>query len=240
MFDLLGGFLLAALPALPILLWIRKNDSARPEPLGLIGRGLLLGFIAVAPAAIIEFFLFFVVDRFAGLGRRFAEAFLLAALVEEGLKFLFLRRWLWKRAEFDEATDGIVYAVAVSLGFAVVENFVYTWHRPELLVIRSITAVPLHAIATGQLGFWLGVEKLRERGLGLAILPAGGWLRGLAAAVFIHGSYDFLILGGDWTSFLVLPFLLVAFLLLRRRFALARRIDEDAGFSVDSLKGMGR
>ncbi len=277
MLDLVGGFLLALLPALPILFWLRRNNarnldeapggsartesqsartdslSARIEPWsargesagrestprksgGMIGRGLLLGFFAVAPAAIVEFFLYYAAAPLVGLGQRLFEAFILAALVEEGLKFAFLKRWLWRRPEFSTATDGIVYAVAVSLGFAVIENFVYTWHRPDLLLIRSLTAVPLHAIATGQLGFWLGLEKMREGGHALATFPKGGWMRGLASAVFVHGSYDFLILGGDWSAFLVLPLLLVAFFLLRRRFAFAGRIDEEAGLSVDSLK----
>ena len=174
--------------------------------------------------------------RSEGAGSRFIEAFLVAALIEEGLKLAFLRRWLWKSREFDEAADGIVYAVAVSLGFAVVENFIYTWHRPELLIIRSLTAVPLHALASGLMGYWLGIEKLREREGERNGLPRGGWARGLAIAVFVHGSYDFLLLGGGAPALLVLPLLLVSFFILRKRFAIARRIDERPGISVDSLK----
>ena len=235
MFDLAGGFFLAALPALPILLWLRSNDKARPEPVGLIGKGLFLGIMAIGPAALLEYVLFPLVASFGGLGSRFIEAFLVAALIEEGLKLAFLRRWLWKKLEFDEATDGIVYAVAVSLGFAVVENFIYTWHRPGLLIIRSLTAVPLHALATGLMGYWLGVEKVREKWGDQGGLPRGGWARGLGIAVFVHGSYDYLLLGGGLPALLILPLLILSFLLLRRRFAVARRIDERPGFSVDSL-----
>ena len=236
MFELAGAFFLAALPALPILVWLRRGDRRRPEPLGLVGRGLLLGFIAIAPAAVFEYLLFPLASLFPGFGGRIFEAFFVAALVEEGLKLLFLRRWLWNLREFDEAVDGIVYAVSVSLGFAIVENFIYTWNRPELLIIRSLTAVPLHAIATGIMGYWLGLEKLRERGApGMAGLPRGGWPRGLGAAVIVHGGYDFFLLGGGAAAFLILPLLVIAFLFLRFRFAEARRIDEATENMVDSL-----
>lgn len=243
MFDLAGGFALAALPAIPILIWLRRNDRARPEPIGLVGKGLLLGFLSVMPAAVLEYLLFPFIAPSGGLGARFFEAFIVAALVEEGLKFAFLRRWLWRESAFDEAADGIVYAVSVSLGFAIIENFIYTWHRPEVLIVRSLTAVPLHALATGQLGYWLGVEKLREKRksvLGPAgtagSLPRGAWPRGLAEAVFVHGAYDFFLFGADLAALLIVPLLIVAFFILRSRFALARRFDEAAVFDVDSLE----
>ncbi|MEI6873821.1 MAG: hypothetical protein WCL50_01690, partial [Spirochaetota bacterium] len=54
MFGLAGGLILAALPSLPILALLRHLDRARPEPLGLIGKSFLYGFIAVAPAAVVE------------------------------------------------------------------------------------------------------------------------------------------------------------------------------------------
>jgi len=145
-------------------------------------------------------------------------AFVVAALVEEGVKLAFLRRYLWKRPEFDEAADGIVYAVSLSLGFAVVENFLYTWNEPGLLVLRSLTAVPLHAIATGLMGYWLGLEKMGRN--------PGGWRRGLLAAVAFHGFYDFLLLEGGPPAFLIFPLLVAGALVLRSRFAAAKAVDD--------------
>jgi RsiW-degrading membrane proteinase PrsW (M82 family) len=233
--GLVGGLILAALPALPILAVLRRLDRARPEPLGLIGRSFLYGFIAVAPAAVVEVALAGFLPPLTGIGGHLLEAFIVAALVEEGIKFYFVRRYLWKRREFDEATDGMVYAISVSLGFAIVENFLYTWNDPGLLVLRSITAVPLHAIATGLMGYWLGVAKLASSSkardaTGLAT-DANFDLRALATAVAFHGVYDFVLIQGGFLAFLVFALLAAGGFLLRGRFAAAKRLDDLAAAS---------
>ena len=56
------------------------------------------------------------------------------ALVEEGSKFSFLKNFFSPK-EFNEPFDGIIYAVMISLGFAV-ENFMY--------VLEVKTAFMLH------------------------------------------------------------------------------------------------
>jgi len=239
MFDLAGGFVLAALPALPLLYWLRRMKNSRsgesqPKSNGFVGKGLLLGFAAVAPAAVLEYFLAPLSEPWGSVGNRLVGAFCVAAFVEEGVKFAFLRIWL-RSGTAGNAMDAIAHAISISLGFAVIENFVYTWDRPELLVIRSLTAVPLHVLATGQLGFWLGIRTARKKAHDPFLLPRGGWLRGFTAAVMVHGVYDFLVLGEDFAAFFVLPLLIFSSLLLRSRLLLARRIDEELENPVDSL-----
>jgi RsiW-degrading membrane proteinase PrsW (M82 family) len=233
MLGLALALFLAALPALPILVLLRRLDRARPEPLGLVGKSVLYGFVAIAPAALIEALLSWLLPSFPGIPGRFLEAFVVAALVEEGIKFVFVRRYLWKRREFDEAADGIVYAASLSLGFAIVENFLFTWNDPGLLILRSVTAVPLHAIATGFMGYWFGVEKLASlnktstvEALRAEVATGRLPLRALGSAVAFHGLYDFCLLEGGLLSFLVFPLLVVGVLLLKRRFDAAKRLDD--------------
>lgn len=234
MLELFLALGLAALPAVLLIVYFYRLDSARPEPIGLIGKSVLYGFLAVLPAMVIEILLDRFLPHLPGVGGALVEAFLIAGLVEESVKLFFIRHYLWKRPEFDEAVDGIVYAVCVSLGFAFVENFLYTYNRPLfVLLLRSMTAVPLHALAAGTMGYYLGLEKLfsREKARRVPIsesLRKGGWKKGLAWAVFIHGLYDFFLMTGTLTGLLVVPLLLVGFRVLRRLYRKALELDDEA------------
>jgi RsiW-degrading membrane proteinase PrsW (M82 family) len=218
MSALLASLALAALPAALLLAYFYRLDRARPEPVGLIGKSVLYGFFAVIPAAAIEYAIAFLVPQPSGpLGLLF-EAFLVAGLVEESVKLYFIRHYIFRRSEFDERVDGIIYAICVSLGFAFVENFVYGYRDWSILVVRSFTAVPGHALFSGIMGYYLGLAKL-ERG------RPGLWKRGLAWAVVLHGVYDWLIMSGGALAFLVLPLIGIGLFTLRRLFARAEEMD---------------
>lgn len=211
---------LSALPAILLLWYFYRRDRKRPEPLGLIGKSVLYGFLAVMPAAALELGL----DRLPIPQTAFVQAFLVAALVEESVKLFFVKRYLFKRPEFDERADGIVYAICVSLGFAFVENFLYGYKDIRILFLRGITAVPLHAIATGVMGYYLGMAKIGEsRNNGLR--QAGVWRKGLVWAIVIHGTYDFCLFTGGFVSLLVIPLLIAGWLVLNRIYK--RAIAED-------------
>jgi len=213
----------AALPAAVLLAYFYRLDRKRPEPVGLIGRSVLYGFIAVVPAAAIELG----VERLApapggALGFLF-ESFVVAALVEEGTKLFFVKRYIFKRAEFDERADGIVYAICVCLGFAFVENFLYGYRDMSVLLVRAFTAVPGHAVFSGIMGYYVGISKL-EAGRRRA------WVIGLAWAILLHGLYDLFLLSGGLAAFLVLPLLATGWAALRRLFRAAQAADDrDAG-----------
>jgi protease PrsW len=212
------AILLAALPALAILLYVRRLDRARPEPLGLIARSLLYGFLAVLPAAAIEASISFVAPLRADLPSRLFYAFAVAGLVEESVKLFFIRRYIFHRREFDERADGIVYAICVSMGFAFVENLLYGYRDPGLLLARALSAVPGHALFSGIMGYYVGRAKI-EGGRG------GALARGLAWAAALHGLYDFFLFSG--VPLLVLPLLAAGWAALVGLFRKAARADAD-------------
>lgn len=205
MFDLGLSIFLAALPAALLVLWFRRQDRARPEPVGLVGRSVLYGFLATAPAAALEYLLM----RFGPHGRGFLswafDAFIVAGLVEEGVKYFFVKRYLYRRPEFDERMDGIVYAACVSLGFAFAENVLYGYGDSAVLLFRAFTAVPMHASVTGILGYWIGRAKI-ESGGGDGRRTCAS--RGLWEAVLFHGAYDFFLFTSSLWSLLALPVLI--------------------------------
>jgi protease PrsW len=207
---------LAALPAFLILLYFRRLDRARPEPIGLIGRSVLYGFIAVMPAAAIELGIGLVAPERQSISSRLFYAFAVAGLVEESVKLFFIRRYLFNRREFDERADGIVYAICVSMGFAFVENLLYGYRDTSVLIARSVSAVPGHALFSGIMGYYIGLSKIEAR-------RDGALARGLAWAVILHGLYDFFLFAG--LGLAIIPLLVAGWAALVRLFKKASRSD---------------
>lgn len=224
MIDLIILIAGAALPSAALILWFYQKDRARPEPLGMIWKSVALGFLAAGLAIPIEI----LVDIPAGfMPRPFSilwTAFLTAAVIEESLKFFFLKRCLYRSGHFDEVTDGIVYAVCVSLGFAFAENLLYGAASRLALILRAFTAVPMHAAATGIMGYWLGLAK-READAKRAVSLSA---RGFWAAVAIHGLYNFFLFAGGPVAFFALAVLGVSLRRLSGYVREAAAIDEAA------------
>ncbi len=221
----------AALPSILLVAFFYRMDRKRPEPRGLIARSVLLGFLAVLPAIIIEAVLL----RILPAAGRFAEAaikgFVVAGLVEEGVKFAFVKAWLYARKEFDEAADGIVYTVCVSLGFALVENVMFALVAPGSVLIRAFTAVPMHAAASGLMGYYIGVSKTGTRDTRNTRDARDARNRlalGLALAVGVHGLYDFFAFSGGSLAYLVFPVTAVSFAAVIALFGRARAMDDAA------------
>jgi protease PrsW len=212
----------AALPSLVLIIWAYRLDHKRPEPLGLVSKSVLLGFLATLPAIIIEM----LVDLPAGLLPHLPgivwTSFVTAALVEEGLKYLLLKRWLFRLTAFDEILDGIVYAVCLSLGFAFAENLMYGLGDSKTLFLRAFTAVPLHATATGIMGYWFGRAK-RQPGRAEALMR-----KGYLAAVLVHGLYNFFLFTRTVFAFGALLVLVMAFRHLMVLIRLAQSADDSA------------
>lgn len=237
MVDLAFSILLAALPALLLLAWFRHQDRARPEPVGLLGRSVLYGFVATVPAAGLE--LLFL--RFGPSGPRLLaaafDAFVVAGLVEEGVKYFFVRRYLYRRSEFDERMDGILYAACVSLGFAFAENILYGYADRAVLFFRAFTAVPMHAAVSGILGYWIGRAKLEGSRVNSRLAPGTELdgagrpraLRGLWEAVLFHGAYDFFLFTRSAWALMAVPVLLAA--IIRLIFLVADAKRRDRGLS---------
>src|SRR5581483_6753264 len=96
-----------------------------------------------------------------GLAARLFEAGVMAAAVEELCKWLIFLALIYWWEEFDEPLDGVVYGVALALGFATVENVLFVVRGGlGLGILRAIFAVPAHALFGAAMGFYLGRAKL--------------------------------------------------------------------------------
>ena len=80
--------------------------------------------------------------------------FVIVAIAEESSKYFFLKKRTWNNPEFNCQYDGVVYAVFVSLGFALWENINYVLsYGFSTAIVRAITAIPGHAC----FGVFMGV-----------------------------------------------------------------------------------
>lgn len=217
---LIVNLLLALVPSAALLVYFyNRNTKTRNSP-SLVVWVFLLGFVAVLPAAAAEALLSTVAASLRGALLLLVRAFVIAALVEELTKYAVVRGVLWRRREFDEIADGMMYTITASLGFAFFENLMYSFGPPAVLVLRGLTAVPLHAAASGIMGYFLGRAKFSES-------RAARW--GILFAVLIHGTYNALLFAGGALSLLVIPLLGFAVMALFRLYRRALAEDRAAG-----------
>ncbi len=193
------AFASAMAPGVLLAYYYYKQDKEKPEPKGLIILVFLLGFAIIAPAIALEVVLEDL-EKFAvsetepsSIPSYLFEAFVVAAFVEESLKLALVLAIYFRSRHFDEIMDGILYAVIASLGFACFENVFYVMKGAgpnpwAVAVLRAFTAVPMHAIASGIMGYYVGVSKFSAKKERFGMI-----FKGLSIAVGIHGIYNFII-----------------------------------------------
>ena len=181
---------LAIAPGIAICFYIYFKDKYEKEPIKLLLVSFILGVFSVVPTLLLSrlgtyFFgfeptssnlIFSLISCVVGIG-----------LVEEFSKFIFVRYYAYKKDDFNEPFDGIVYCVMVSMGFATLENILYvSASGASTGWLRMFTAVPMHAVFAIVMGYYMGVQK--SFGTSAAVL------KGLLLASLLHGIYDFVLM----------------------------------------------
>ena len=145
----------AILPAIMLWLYTCKKD-AQPEPMSQMLKAFLYGALICIPVAFVENYMSGMLFEAEGspstLIDSTVEAFIVAAVPEEGFKLLALWLILRNNPFFDEHYDGIVYAVCVGLGFAAIENVGYVLMHADawlsVAITRALLAVPGHYVTS--------------------------------------------------------------------------------------------
>ena len=184
---LLFSILIAAVaPGFALLTFFYLKDKYDSEPLHLVLKMFFLGFLIVIPVMIIQRGLVI----WLGEGS-FVSAFLISAGIEELLKWIVLFYFIYHHVEFDEPYDGILYSVAISLGFATVENVMYAMSNQVFfgtLLLRGLLPVSGHALFGVMMGYYLGAAKFTRQWKSRRIL-----LYSLLIPWFWHGVYDWVL-----------------------------------------------
>lgn len=200
--------LLAIAPVVIILFYIYFRDKYEKEPLGLLLKALFLGGLTVIPIIYTEEFLmeFLPAFEFSNRAHAFFEAFVIAGFSEEIFKFLAFYILIWKSKEYNEHFDGIVYAVFVSLGFALIENVKYVYNYGETVAItRAFLAVPAHALFGVTMGYYLSLSKFSLN----KYTKQTYFIYALIFPIILHGSYDFILMANEPLGILIfIPFII--------------------------------
>ncbi len=218
----------ALLPAYFLMRYIYRMDRIEKEPIRLLFSLVGMGLIAAGIASLAEGIGIKVLGSFVYPNSRayvILLAFVVVAAVEEGAKFLLLRRRTWNELNFNYRFDGIVYAVFVSLGFAAIENLIYVLgYGLSVAPLRAVLAVPGHMGFGVFMGVFYGRAKICDlRG------DAQGRKENLICAylssVLLHGFYDACVMMGTALSTVIF----VVFVIVMYRWVIRLIRKESAG-----------
>ena len=193
--EFLISISVATAPVIILFTYVYVKDRYDPEPIKYLIACFVLGIVIALPAIYLELGLEELLG--VGSGPDFFETLVFAMVtvsaVEEGLKYLVLRTVMYPRPEFNEPYDGIMYAVAISLGFAFIENIMYVSDGGiGVGFLRMFTAVPGHAMFAVVMGYFVGLAKFKKSTPSTIL-----HIVGLGLAILIHGLYDFFLM---WES----------------------------------------
>ncbi|MEO2207190.1 glutamic-type intramembrane protease PrsW [Paenibacillus pabuli] len=150
----------AVAPGLALLTYFYLKDRYDSEPLHMVLRVFVMGILMVLPVMIIQR------GMMLWLGDNpYVESILISGGVEEFVKWFVLYHIIYNHTEFDEPYDGILYAVAVSLGFATVENVLYAFAgnaSVSAMFLRALLPVSGHAMFAVIMGYYMGRAKFTD------------------------------------------------------------------------------
>ncbi|WP_240666568.1 glutamic-type intramembrane protease PrsW [Longirhabdus pacifica] len=202
--TVISGIIAALAPGIALMLYFYLKHEYTSPPFQLILRLFVAGVLIVLPVVIIQRGLILWVGQGVAV-----NAFIVSALVEEFLKWFILYYLVYTHSSFDEPSDGIVYAVSVSLGFATLENILYAWSLDAsitVMMLRALLPVSGHALFAVTMGYYLALSKFDVAGtkkymyVGLSILSPVLW----------HGSFNYINMSqyNVWMHAIIIPFML--------------------------------
>ena len=219
--------LLGFAPGLYWLWYFYQRDKLEPEPKKLVFVSYFLGILAAALVIFVH-----TPFKFS----YFISTVVSAPILEELAKFLMVWAYLYRNKNFSEPMDGIVYAAAVALGFASIENGLYLFRinqqakflLPNTIIIRALLSVPAHALFSSIWGYALGRYKFDKKKNRFIVLY------GLLLAMLLHALFNFLCLIQIFSSFGLLILTAVMWMLINKKI---RKAEKDSPYAPRSFLG---
>lgn len=210
--PILWYILIALIPGLFWLWFFGRFDREQPEPGKLLLGLFIWGMAATVPAVALELGIDFFIDYSTStkLPVIVLSALLIVAPIEEYLKYWVVKRIVWRHPAFDETIDGIIYCVVAALGFATLENIlvIISTGSSKAILLRFATATLMHALASGIVGYYLGLAKFNKGGK----FPI---IQGILIAIVLHGVYNIIAATNTpLTIFLLTLLLIIMYIML--------------------------
>ena len=185
----------AVIPAIFLMVKAYNSDRMEKESPSLLWRLVKAGVLSSLLALVEERVLSGILNMYVLENTVLYNVILyfgIVAFSEESSKYIFLKRNTWLSPEFNCKYDGVVYAVFVSLGFALWENISYVLsYGFATAVVRAVTAIPGHACFGVFMGVFYGAAKkydYRYRNF------TSKFFRICAVVIpaILHGAYDYI------------------------------------------------
>lgn len=222
--DALTSFAILAVLALigPLVLagWVRRDEVHGREPRSAVASAMRYGAVTGVLLGLLFHLVFdlgySLIGSPLGLGSAFFVVVVGAPFGEELAKGLGLGL---RRHRIKELEDGIVYGVAIGLGFAATENLVYGMAAlldsgfqvaVGTVVMRTFSSMLLHAAASGILGFGYAVV-VRRGGVAAEAIPY------YLMAVLLHALYNYLVYARVAAGLVLATVIVVAVVVVLRR-----------------------
>ncbi len=205
---LILSVLASVMPAMLYLLTVRWLGRLEREPLHVILLVMAWGAIGSTVVGLVT--AGFIEDVMAlydpGLGAFGLTSFAFYVPLAEELAKAVVLIALATTHRLSHTTSGLVYGMAVGLGFAITENIVYGIHIFQSggleqwyvnTVVRTLFSATAHGVCSAMMGFALGWSQTRVPGQRRIVLGA---VVGLSTAVLLHGMWNAAIFTGNATG----------------------------------------
>ncbi len=184
-----SGVLLALVPAGIWLGVFYQQDRLEPEPKHLVLSVFVLGALLAGAVGIpLVENVFRVSDwLFTDTLTIILGSILVVGFTQEFLKYVAVRYSIYSSTEFDEATDGVVYATAAGLGYATVLNVLFVVRNGGVdmgagMIHMAVVALA-QAGAAGITGYFLGRAKFENE-------PVWWMPAGITLAAVVNGLFN--------------------------------------------------
>ena len=187
--------LAAVIPAVFLMIKVYRADRMEKESGYLLRQLVIAGILSTIIALIEEKIGEWILSCFVPENTSLYQIilyFVIVAIAEESSKYFFLKKRTWNNPEFNCQYDGVVYAVFVSLGFALWENINYVLsYGFSTAIVRAITAIPGHACFGVFMGVFYGLAR-KQYNHGKMFSSKIFRIFSVVLPVLLHGSYDFI------------------------------------------------
>ncbi|KGA99172.1 protease [Alkalihalobacillus alcalophilus ATCC 27647 = CGMCC 1.3604] len=207
----------AIAPGMALLSYFYLRHQYSQDINGLVLRSFVIGAILVFPVMVLQYA--FVVEGF--FTDPISKSVILYGFFEEFFKWFLLFFIVYQHAKFKRHYDGIIFGVAISLGFASVENVFYLLaYGVETALGRALLPVTSHSLFGVIMGYYLGKSKMESENKGSYLLLA------LLVPVALHSLYDLILnLVSMYFLIAIIPFMILLWWFALHKVKLANQLD---------------
>lgn len=182
-------FLIASLAPGVIIMYLIYRHDLEKEPMRMLVKSFFGGVLSAFLSLCISIPLRMIFNP-EGIESATFSAFMGAAIPEEVAKWIIFY-WLVRRSKhFDQYYDGILYAIFISMGFALFENLLYVYDGGmQVALIRAVLSVPAHMLFAIPMGYYLSLSRFKTDGNTKVHIAMS-----LAMPILLHGVFDFILL----------------------------------------------